>query len=111
MHRITTKHLPFIFILNPVKKHLCDTPFAYRYSSAFPGWILDPIPQGLKPIMFEVGAVGTAEAVPFQSKAAKNREGIVEVFSGTAEVVPFQIGLLHDILKKRKVERNNATQK
>ena len=101
MHEDYDKHLHYIH-LNPVKKHLCDTPFAYRYSSAFPGWKLDPIPQGLKPIMFEVGAVGTAEAVPFQSKAAKNREGIVEVFSGTAEVVPFQIGLLHDILRSGK---------
>jgi putative transposase len=60
------KHLYYIH-LNPVKKHLCGSPAEYRYSSAFPGWKLDPIPQGLKPGDF-IGIVsGTAEAVPFQS--------------------------------------------
>ncbi len=52
--------------LNPVKKHLCDAPAEYRYSSAFPGWKLDPVPQWLKPRANEA-ACGTAEAVPFQS--------------------------------------------
>jgi putative transposase len=52
---------------NPVKENLCDRPDAYRYSSAFPGWKLDPIPQGLKPrSSHTVG--GTAEAVPFQNQ-------------------------------------------
>jgi putative transposase len=59
------KHVHYIH-LNPVKKHLCDKPSAYRYSSAFPGWKLDPIPQGLKPV--EPGEPGgTAKAVPFQN--------------------------------------------
>jgi putative transposase len=62
------RHLHYIH-LNPVKKHLCDTPFAYRYSSVFSGWKLDPIPQGLKPIIAEVGFVGTAKAEPFQNPA------------------------------------------
>jgi putative transposase len=53
--------------LNPVKKHLCDRPDGYRYSSAYPGWKLDPIPQGLKPGSSMGVAGGTAEAVPFQS--------------------------------------------
>ena len=53
--------------LNPVKKHLCDDPAEYRYSSAYPGWKLDPVPQGLKPTSM-VTHVGTAEAVPFQSQ-------------------------------------------
>ena len=35
--------------LNPLKKHLCASTEQYSYSSAFPGWKLDPIPQGLKP--------------------------------------------------------------
>jgi putative transposase len=35
--------------LNPVRAHLVDVPEAYAYSSAFPGFALDPIPQGLKP--------------------------------------------------------------
>jgi len=60
------RHLHYIH-LNPVKKHLCDDPAEYRYSSAYPGWKLDPVPQGLKPT-FMVTHVGTAEAVPFQSQ-------------------------------------------
>ncbi len=62
------KHVHYIH-LNPVKKHLCDGPFAYRYSSAFPGWKLDPIPQGLKPSGLAEVFGGTAEAVPFQDLA------------------------------------------
>src|ERR1700746_2578274 len=46
-------HVHYIH-LNPVKKHLCDTPVGYRYSSAFPGWKLDAVPQGLKPPFAEV---------------------------------------------------------
>ena len=61
------KHLHYIH-LNPVKKHLCAIPAEYRYSSAYPGWKLDPIPQGLKPEATEGVACGTDESVPFQSK-------------------------------------------
>ena len=34
---------------NPVRAHLVDTPEEFRYSSALPGFTLDPAPQGLKP--------------------------------------------------------------
>jgi len=61
------KHLHYIH-LNPVKKHLCAIPAEYQYSSAYPGWKLDPIPQGLKPEATEGVACGTDESVPFQSK-------------------------------------------
>jgi len=64
------KHRHYIH-LNPVKKHLCASPAEYRYSSAYPGWKLDPIPQGLKP------------------------EGLIGVVSGTTEVVPFQSNASH----------------
>ena len=60
------KHMHYIH-LNPVKEHLCISPAEYRFSSSYPGWKLDPIPQWLKPPMNEA-ACGTAEAVPFQSK-------------------------------------------
>ena len=60
------KHVHYIH-LNPVKKHLCASPEEYKYSSAYPGWKLDPIPQGLKPAVFSGAVSGTAEAVPFQS--------------------------------------------
>ncbi|HEX4006786.1 MAG TPA: transposase [Acidobacteriaceae bacterium] len=51
--------------LNPVERHLCETPESYPYSSAYPGWKLDPGPQGLKPAQF-AAMNGTAEAVPLQ---------------------------------------------
>jgi putative transposase len=64
------RHLHYIH-LNPVRKHLCSRPEEYRYSSAYPGWKLDPVPQGLKPAGFGRPIIGTAEAVPFQGKIAK----------------------------------------
>jgi putative transposase len=60
------KHVHYIH-LNPVKEHLCCAADEYRYSSAYPGWKLDPIPQWLKPPMNEA-TCGTAKAVPFQSR-------------------------------------------
>jgi len=62
-------HLHYIQ-LNPVKKHLCNAPAEYKYSSAFAGWKLDPIPQGLKPSHSALPG-GTAEAVPFQNTLSK----------------------------------------
>ena len=62
------KHRHYIH-LNPVKKHLCTSPAEFQYSSSFPGWKLDPIPQGLKPEDFIGTVSGTAEAVPFQSNS------------------------------------------
>ena len=63
------RHVRYIH-LNPVKKHLCTAPEEYSYSSAYPGWKLDPIPQGLKPHAFVGPVIGTAEAVPFQNISA-----------------------------------------
>jgi putative transposase len=60
------KHLHYIR-LNPVKKHLSASPPDYSYSSAYPGWKLDLVPQRLKPISSTV-TCGTAEAVPFQNQ-------------------------------------------
>ena len=74
------KHRHYIH-LNPVKKHLCASPAEYRYSSAYPGWRLDPIPQGLKPPEIFGPFGGTTEVVPFQSSSDE---------SGTAETAPFQ---------------------
>jgi putative transposase len=72
------KHVLYIH-LNPVKKALCDTSAEYKYSSAYPGWKLDPIPQWLKPPLKKTPC-GTAEAVPFQDNNPH----------GTAKAVPFQ---------------------
>ena len=69
------KHLHYIH-LNPVKKHLCASPAEYPYSSAYPGWKLDPIPQGLKPGA-SIGALsGTTEVVPFQNNGLNTNQGI-----------------------------------
>jgi putative transposase len=62
-------HLHYVH-LNPVKKHLCGSPAEYRYSSALPGWRLDPVPQWLKPFT-KTEILGTAEAVPFQEESAR----------------------------------------
>jgi putative transposase len=65
------QHVHYIW-MNPVKRHLVNKAEEYRYSSAYPGWKLDPAPQRLKP--FSAGAAsGTAEAVPFQSADHKTR--------------------------------------
>ena len=67
------KHVHYIH-LNPVKKHICASPADYRYSSAYPCWRLDPIPQELKPDGL-IGAIGgTAEAVPFQNSHSQADE-------------------------------------
>src|SRR5258708_19534939 len=50
---------------NPVRKHLCERAEGYPYSSASIGVELDPVPQGLKPVLDE-GLSGAAEAAPFQ---------------------------------------------
>jgi putative transposase len=88
--------------LNPVKKHLCDTPSAYKYSSAFPGWRLDPIPQGLKPRSLIGAALGTAEAVPFQSLVPP-----VMAQPGEAETLPELTALKeHDFSRAERIPAN-----
>jgi putative transposase len=48
---------------NPVKRRLVIEPGLYPYSSAYGGFELDPVPQGLKPVSF-TDVIGTAEAMP-----------------------------------------------
>lgn len=70
---------------NPVRKKLCERADEYPYSSIAAGVDLDPVPQGLKPVLQEddYGAPegapfqnwepdGAAEAVPLQSKPAQS---------------------------------------
>ena len=66
------KHMYYIH-LNPVKRRLCERPEEYKFSSTFPGWKLDPIPQWLKPVA-SVTAFGTAKAVPLQNRFAEGRK-------------------------------------
>ncbi len=70
------RHLHYIH-LNPVKRRLCEKPEHYRYSSAFPGWKFDTIPQGLKPASLLRPSCGTAEAVPFQDHATPEISQII----------------------------------
>jgi len=118
------KHLHYIH-LNPVKKHLCASAAEYRYSSAYPGWKLDPIPQGLKPMgpLSLVG--GTTEVVPFQSKNTdkgfRHGEVVPSQSKNTdkgfrhGEVVPSQDISSNDSIKStseiEEVQEKNATQK
>lgn len=56
---------------NPVKKGLCEQASDYAYSSACPGFELDEVPQGLKPVTREAG-VGAPEGAPFQNAVTQN---------------------------------------
>jgi putative transposase len=56
---------------NPVRKHLSERAEEYPYSSAATSVDLDPIPQGLKPILLE-GSTGAPEGAPFQGKPAQS---------------------------------------
>jgi REP-associated tyrosine transposase len=48
---------------NPVKRCLAQTPADYPYSSAYPGFELDALPQRLKPLL-ENAPCGIAKAMP-----------------------------------------------
>jgi putative transposase len=97
------RHMQYIH-LNPVKRHLSERPEQYSYSSAFPGWKLDPIPQGLKPSNIIGVACGTTKVVPFQS---------IKDSHCAVEAVPFQrtqrSAMSSEIGATKKVEKTNAT--
>jgi putative transposase len=48
---------------NPVKRRLASKPEEYRWSSASRAFLMDEVPQGLKPLR-AAEAVGTAKSVP-----------------------------------------------
>jgi putative transposase len=62
---------------NPVRKHLCERPEEFPYSSAHPGFELDAVPQGLKPK--DIDDFGAPEGAPFQNEKL-----------GGVEATPFQ---------------------
>jgi putative transposase len=49
---------------NPVAKHLAPTAEEFPYSSAHPGFELDAMPDGLKPVSTDLYPVGMAKAMP-----------------------------------------------
>ena len=58
---------------NPVRKHLCEVREDFPYSSAHPGFELDEVPQGLKPVL-GCDPYGASKAAPFQSKPPRSVE-------------------------------------
>jgi putative transposase len=54
---------------NPVRKHLCERAEDYPYSSAKPGFDLDPAPQGLKPLDQAGPVTARLKGAPFQSNS------------------------------------------
>jgi len=48
---------------NPVERHLVAEATQFPYSSASPGFVLDPPPQGLKPV-YDCSVRGMAKAMP-----------------------------------------------
>lgn len=53
-------HVTYIWE-NPIRKHLCERPEEYVYSSAYSGFELDPAPRGLKPESVVVGRAPRAQ--------------------------------------------------
>ena len=49
---------------NPVRAHLADSPERYPYCSSYPGYSLDPPPQGLKPSTYKTTLAARLKAVP-----------------------------------------------
>ena len=66
---------------NPVRQHLCERVEQYEYSSAYPGFVLDEVPQGLKPSSLEE-PYGAPEGAPFQNKPVAS----VTVLSKTGKI-------------------------
>jgi putative transposase len=81
------RHVQYIHF-NPVRKHLCEKPEEYPYSSAHPGFQLDAVPQGLKPLSF-CGPDGAPKGAPLQSPQGLKPE-TSRVHSGTAKAAPLQ---------------------
>jgi hypothetical protein len=64
---------------NPVRRHLCELAEDYPYSSARPGFDLDPIPQGLKPTSAGNSDTARLEGVLLQNQTtsdAASLEGV-----------------------------------
>ena len=65
-------HVSYI-LNNPVKERLCERSCEFPYSSAYTGFELDAVPQGLKPDSVW-HSDGAAEAAPFQNKTSNQSE-------------------------------------
>jgi putative transposase len=59
---------------NPVKERFCERPEEFPYSSAYPGFELDAVPQGQKPQDLGEIVAARLEGVPFQNKISTHNE-------------------------------------
>jgi REP-associated tyrosine transposase len=75
---------------NPVRKHFCERAEEYQYSSAKPGFDLDPTPQGLKPESSHETYAARLEGVPFQNGATKGMPFQNKTSDEAPELIPFQ---------------------
>jgi putative transposase len=71
---------------NPMRKHLCERAEEYPYSSATAAVELDPVPQGLKPVLPQ-GSDGASEAAPFQSRPAQGETSSVAPVQNTSRKI------------------------
>jgi putative transposase len=69
-------HVAYIH-MNPVRKHLVESAQEYPYSSAHPGFVLDDIPQGLKPLS-GMASDGGPKGPPFQESQEHEQTGTAE---------------------------------
>jgi hypothetical protein len=78
---------------NPVRKHLCERPENYLYSSANPRFQLDEVPQGLKPASM-AERDGAPKDAPLQVNntpgSAKDAPLQINNTPGAAEAAPFK---------------------
>jgi len=78
---------------NPVRKGLCERPEEFPYSSAYPGFELDAVPQGLKPQVRGVLS-GAPEGAPLQNVSRSAPQGLKPQSqgesNGAAKAAPLQ---------------------
>ncbi len=72
--RDNAEHVQYIR-QNPVRERLSSSAQDFPYSSAYAGFELDPVPQGLMPEFLSVFD-GAAKAAPFQSANCGTPEGV-----------------------------------
>jgi putative transposase len=92
------KHVSYVRE-NPVRKHLCERAEDFPFSSAFPGFELDPVPQGLKPPVLTRPDAARLEGAPFQNNPA----------SGIAKGVPAQTNAASGVDKGVSLQTNAAS--
>ena len=84
------RHIQYIHF-NPVRKHLCEKPEGYPYSSSHPGFELDPVPQGLNPDSL-CDSDGVPKGAPLQNEPQGLKPDSIRNSDGAAKAAPLQRG-------------------